>query len=60
MLAYVAIRLQCVMLCYCVVNSKCVACGGRSSVPLCCSWSKTQPVLPRPVGHETETEFCSV
>jgi hypothetical protein len=59
MLAYVAIRLQCVMLCYSVVNSKYVACGGRSSVPLICYRSKTQPVLPRPVRHGTET-VCSL
>jgi hypothetical protein len=34
MLAYVATLLQCVMLCYSVVNSKYTACGGRSSVTL--------------------------
>jgi hypothetical protein len=34
MLAFVAILLQCVMLCYSIVNSKCIACGGRSSVTL--------------------------
>jgi hypothetical protein len=61
MVAYVAILLQCVMLCYFVVNSKYKACGGRSSVsPILLLVEDPTRVFLCPVGHGTETEYSSV
>jgi hypothetical protein len=61
MLAYVAILLQCVMLCYSVVNSKHIACGSMSSVTLILLLVEDPTsVFLLPVRHGTENEYSYV
>jgi hypothetical protein len=61
MLAYVAILLQCVMLCYSIVNSKYIACGGRFSVTLILLLVEDPTsVFLHPVGHGIKIEYSAM